>query len=85
MSFDERLEVPPQVLHASQGSLEYTLCAVIEHHGEAKSGHFVTFRRLGEGWFRVSDEHVQRVDVHTVLRAHAYLLFFERDAAARHT
>lgn len=77
--------MPQQAVHAPQGSLEYTLCAVVEHHGEAKSGHFVAFRRLGEAWFRVSDDHVQRVDLHTVLRANAYLLFFERDAAARDT
>lgn len=60
----------------------YRLMAVVVHHGDMHSGHFVTFRRApgarGSQWLWISDESVRRASLHEVLAASAYLLFYER-------
>ena len=38
----------------------------------------MAFLRLGGGWFRMSDRLVTQVDEATVLKAQAFLLFYER-------
>ncbi|KAJ7416159.1 hypothetical protein WISP_73927 [Willisornis vidua] len=58
--------------------------AVVVHHGDMHSGHFVTYRRVpgpraGPGqWLWVSDDSVRRASLQEVLAASAYLLFYER-------
>lgn len=54
----------------------YTLAAVILHHGGHESGHFVTVRREGTGWVRVSDAVVDRVRMDFGWRD-VYMLFYE--------
>jgi ubiquitin C-terminal hydrolase len=41
-------------------------------------GHYVAFLRLDGGWFRMSDSWVTLVDEAAVLKAQAFLLFYER-------
>ncbi|NXP25180.1 UBP30 hydrolase, partial [Scytalopus superciliaris] len=65
----------------------YRLMAVVVHHGDMHSGHFVTYRRSpcpraalaapGQ-WLWVSDDSVRRASLQEVLAASAYLLFYER-------
>lgn len=65
----------------------YKLTAVIEHIGDMFSGHFVTYRRspyvragekFSSRWLYTSDIAVREVTVDEVLRAEAYMLFYER-------
>lgn len=54
------------------------LYGVVEHHGSFEGGHYVAFLRLDGGWFRMSDSLVTQVDEASVLRAQAFLLFYDR-------
>ncbi|XP_073528595.1 ubiquitin carboxyl-terminal hydrolase 30 [Phyllobates terribilis] len=66
----------------------FRLMAVIVHHGDMHSGHFVTYRRsptaaktpkhLSQQWLWVSDDAVRRANIQEVLSSNAYLLFYER-------
>ncbi|KAJ6656666.1 hypothetical protein lerEdw1_003553 [Lerista edwardsae] len=66
----------------------YRLMAVVVHHGDMHSGHFVTYRRLPASsknplaaspqWLWVSDDVVRRTTLQEVLSSSAYLLFYER-------
>ncbi|XP_051489831.1 ubiquitin carboxyl-terminal hydrolase 30 isoform X2 [Apus apus] len=66
----------------------YRLMAVVVHHGDMHSGHFVTYRRspppprsplpVSSQWLWVSDDTVRRASLQEVLSASAYLLFYER-------
>ncbi|NXX75157.1 UBP30 hydrolase, partial [Urocolius indicus] len=66
----------------------YRLMAVVVHHGDMHSGHFVTYRRcpvpprsalpVSPQWLWVSDDAVRRASLQEVLSASAYLLFYER-------
>ncbi|XP_044131284.1 ubiquitin carboxyl-terminal hydrolase 30 isoform X2 [Bufo gargarizans] len=66
----------------------FRLMAVIVHHGDMHSGHFVTYRRsppaaktpkhLSLQWLWVSDDTVRRANIQEVLSSNAYLLFYER-------
>ncbi|NXK32618.1 UBP30 hydrolase, partial [Piprites chloris] len=65
----------------------YRLMAVVVHHGDMHSGHFVTYRRspsprgalaVPGQWLWVSDDSVRRASLQEVLAASAYLLFYER-------
>ncbi|NXN94653.1 UBP30 hydrolase, partial [Rhinopomastus cyanomelas] len=66
----------------------YRLMAVVVHHGDMHSGHFVTYRRsppsprsplaVSSQWLWVSDDAVRRASLQEVLSSSAYLLFYER-------
>ncbi|NWU95474.1 UBP30 hydrolase, partial [Upupa epops] len=66
----------------------YRLMAVVVHHGDMHSGHFVTYRRsppppksplaTSSQWLWVSDDTVRRASLQEVLSSSAYLLFYER-------
>ncbi|XP_009076126.1 PREDICTED: ubiquitin carboxyl-terminal hydrolase 30, partial [Acanthisitta chloris] len=63
----------------------YRLMAVVVHHGDMHSGHFVTFRRCPRGavpggsqWLWVSDDTGRRARLQEVRAPSAYLLFYER-------
>ena len=62
----------------------YKLQSVIEHSGIINSGHYVAYRqgpvgsRSEQKWFKISDTNVEQTELGTVLRAKAYLLFYER-------
>lgn len=62
--------------------------AVLVHHGDMHSGHFVTYRRspcsprssspFSSQWLWVSDDSVRKASLHEVLSSNAYMLFYER-------
>ncbi|KAB5528317.1 hypothetical protein PHYPO_G00138870 [Pangasianodon hypophthalmus] len=60
----------------------FRLTAVLVHHGDTHSGHFVTYRRgpasFSPQWLWVSDESVRKASLQEVLSSSAYLLFYER-------
>ena len=60
--------------------LVYKLQSVVEHCGNAFSGHYQTYRRndgSSSGWCLVSDQTVQTVSWHQVQQCQAYMLFYE--------
>lgn len=66
----------------------FQLVAVLVHHGDMHSGHFVTYRRspssprssspFSSQWLWVSDDSVRKASLHEVLSSSAYMLFYER-------
>uniref|UniRef100_A0A3B4YX17 Ubiquitin carboxyl-terminal hydrolase n=3 Tax=Seriola lalandi dorsalis TaxID=1841481 RepID=A0A3B4YX17_SERLL len=66
----------------------FQLTAVLVHHGDMHSGHFVTYRRspssprspspFSSQWLWVSDDSVRKANLHEVLSSNAYMLFYER-------
>lgn len=81
---------PQLSLACGYSSTEYLfqLTAVLVHHGDMHSGHFVTYRRsppsphsssaYSSQWLWVSDDSVRKASLHEVLSSNAYLLFYER-------
>ncbi|XP_053324982.1 ubiquitin carboxyl-terminal hydrolase 30 isoform X2 [Spea bombifrons] len=70
----------------------FRLTAVIVHHGDMHSGHFVTYRRSpspvktsSQQWLWVSDDIVRRASLQEVLSSSAYLLFYERVQSKPHS
>ncbi|AWP07083.1 putative ubiquitin carboxyl-terminal hydrolase 30 isoform 2 [Scophthalmus maximus] len=83
--------VNPQLsLTYDYSSTEYLfqLTAVLVHHGDMHSGHFVTYRRSPSSplaaraftsqWLWMSDDSVRKASLHEVLSSNAYMLFYER-------
>ncbi|XP_071755849.1 ubiquitin carboxyl-terminal hydrolase 30 isoform X2 [Centroberyx gerrardi] len=83
--------VSPQLsLTYDYSSSEYLfqLMAVLVHHGDMHSGHFVTYRRspssprssspFSSQWLWVSDDSVRKASLQEALSSNAYLLFYER-------
>uniref|UniRef100_A0A3P8U8J9 Ubiquitin carboxyl-terminal hydrolase n=1 Tax=Amphiprion percula TaxID=161767 RepID=A0A3P8U8J9_AMPPE len=66
----------------------FQLTAVLVHHGDMHSGHFITYRRsppsprssspFSSQWLWVSDDSVRKTSLHEVLSSNAYMLFYER-------
>nr|XP_014349122.1 PREDICTED: ubiquitin carboxyl-terminal hydrolase 30 isoform X2 [Latimeria chalumnae] len=66
----------------------FRLMAVVVHHGDMHSGHFVTYRRspssskspaaISNQWLWISDDSVRRASLQEVFSSNAYLLFYER-------
>uniref|UniRef100_A0A3P8VD92 Ubiquitin carboxyl-terminal hydrolase n=1 Tax=Cynoglossus semilaevis TaxID=244447 RepID=A0A3P8VD92_CYNSE len=66
----------------------FLLTAVLVHHGDMHSGHFVTYRRspssprscspFSSQWLWVSDDSVRKASLQEVLSSNAYMLFYER-------
>jgi ubiquitin carboxyl-terminal hydrolase 30 len=66
----------------------FRLMAVVVHHGDMHSGHFVTYRRsppsaknpltTSNQWLWISDDTVRKASLQEVLSSSAYLLFYER-------
>lgn len=59
----------------------YKLTSIIEHRGNAFSGHYQTYRKVRTGnldkWFLVSDELVVPINWTEVRKCQAYMLFYE--------
>ncbi|KAJ8005668.1 hypothetical protein DPEC_G00120320 [Dallia pectoralis] len=72
----------------SSSEFLFQLMAVLVHHGDTLSGHFVTYRRcppssrsaapVSSQWLWVSDDAVRTASLQEALSANAYLLFYER-------
>lgn len=66
----------------------FRLTAVLVHHGDMQSGHFVTYRRcpasprcssqFSSQWLWVSDDSLRKASLQEALSSSAYLLFYER-------
>ncbi|KAK5173072.1 uncharacterized protein LTR77_003194 [Saxophila tyrrhenica] len=54
----------------------YELSSVVVHKGKIDNGHYVSYARQGEDWFRFDDSMVVQVEEREVLRAEAYMLFY---------
>lgn len=81
-------------LPSHQKGHKYRLVSVVEHFGQARSGHYTVYRRVRDEtsdddpvallepahaqWFRISDSEVERVSEKDVLDAEASLLFYEK-------
>ncbi|KAM4577249.1 ubiquitin carboxyl-terminal hydrolase 30 isoform 2-T2 [Odontesthes bonariensis] len=76
------------VFPSSSSEYLFQLTAVLVHHGDMHSGHFVTYRRspssprcsspFSSQWLWVSDDSVRKANLHEVLSSNAYMLFYER-------
>lgn len=73
---------------SSPAEFLFQLTAVLVHHGDMHSGHFVTYRRspssthssapFSSQWLWVSDDSVRKASLQEVLSSNAYMLFYER-------
>uniref|UniRef100_A0A8D1ZFP1 Ubiquitin carboxyl-terminal hydrolase n=1 Tax=Sus scrofa TaxID=9823 RepID=A0A8D1ZFP1_PIG len=78
----------PAVPDHSSSAYLFQLMAVVVHHGDIHSGHFVTYRRsppsaknplsTSNQWLWISDDTVRKASLQEVLSSSAYLLFYER-------
>ena len=56
----------------------YELTGVLVHQGRScNSGHYLSYVRSGEDWFKTNDSVVTKVDVSVVLKQQAYILVYE--------
>ncbi|KAJ3603926.1 hypothetical protein NHX12_028667 [Muraenolepis orangiensis] len=74
---------PPLNLSHDFSPSEYLfqLTAVLVHHGDMHSGHFVTYRRCpapSSQWLWASDDSVRKASLQEALSSNAYLIFYER-------
>ncbi|CAN6277139.1 unnamed protein product [Urochloa humidicola] len=60
----------------SELSSEFEIFAVITHSGKLEAGHYVTYLRLNNHWYKCDDAWVTRVEEHTVRSSQAYMLFY---------
>jgi ubiquitin carboxyl-terminal hydrolase 22/27/51 len=56
----------------------YCLYAVVNHVGNMETGHYTSFIRHGEEWYKCDDHHITRTTKKEVLKSRAYLLFYCR-------
>lgn len=58
----------------------YDLYAVVNHYGNAASGHYVTYglHSASESWFCFDDSRITRIDEKDVCSKNAYMLFYLR-------
>nr|5OHK_A Chain A, Ubiquitin carboxyl-terminal hydrolase 30 [Homo sapiens] len=88
VQFNEDLSMDEYKYHSNASTYLFRLMAVVVHHGDMHSGHFVTYRRsppsarnplsTSNQWLWVSDDTVRKASLQEVLSSSAYLLFYER-------
>jgi ubiquitin carboxyl-terminal hydrolase 1 len=74
-------EEPISVWREGDKRTEYTLRSVIVHYGLHNMGHYVSYRFTEEGWFRISDEDVERSTWEEVSREGArgvFMLMYQK-------
>ncbi|GIZ38394.1 hypothetical protein CKM354_000181200 [Cercospora kikuchii] len=54
----------------------YELSSVVVHKGKIDSGHYISYSKQDDEWFRLDDSMVVLVDEKEVLNAEAYMLFY---------
>jgi len=79
ISFPQIIDVSPFLAATTNNKILYQLKSVVEHVGNASSGHYQTFRRCSENnkWIRCSDETIEYVTWERVKLVSAYMLFYE--------
>jgi ubiquitin carboxyl-terminal hydrolase 22/27/51 len=65
------LDPPP-----SPCSSEFELFAVVTHSGKLDSGHYVSFLRLNNSWYKCDDAWITRVSEDYVRASQAYMLYY---------
>lgn len=65
---DEEDWVPPDPV--------YELSSIVVHKGKIDNGHYVSYSRQGEDWFRFDDSMVVQVDEKEAMGVEAYMLFY---------
>jgi ubiquitin carboxyl-terminal hydrolase 36/42 len=79
INYPQRLEIGDFMSRANQSSPPpYELVGVLVHAGrQCESGHYLSFIKNGESWYKANDEVVTKVSVDIVLRQQAYILIYE--------
>ncbi|KAI1940335.1 hypothetical protein LOZ12_004568 [Ophidiomyces ophidiicola] len=67
----------------STSKYNYDLLSVVVHIGDIDSGHYLTYCRQGEQWFKFNDDKVTLATESEVLDADAYLLFYTLRSLSR--
>jgi len=63
----------------------YELVGVLVHQGQScTSGHYISYVKSGEEWYRISDNHVVQVEVSYVMQQKAYILMYEVQGMRNH-
>ncbi|XP_016199520.1 ubiquitin carboxyl-terminal hydrolase 22 [Arachis ipaensis] len=57
-------------------SSEFELFAVVTHSGKLDAGHYVTYLRLSNQWYKCDDAWITRVDENIVRAAQGYMMFY---------
>eukprot|EP01105_Mastigella_eilhardi_P005021 TRINITY_DN16770_c1_g1_i3.p2 TRINITY_DN16770_c1_g1~~TRINITY_DN16770_c1_g1_i3.p2 ORF type:complete len:396 (+),score=91.87 TRINITY_DN16770_c1_g1_i3:1443-2630(+) len=80
VEFPVGLDMKPYCASSVTGSTLYELYGVVEHSGSMDGGHYTAHVRCGHSgmWYYCSDTHVNPVTLQDVLRAEAYILFYEQ-------
>ncbi|XP_028787962.1 ubiquitin C-terminal hydrolase 22-like [Neltuma alba] len=60
----------------SELASEFELFAVVTHSGKLDAGHYVTYLRLGNQWYKCDDAWVTQVDENIVRAAQGYMMFY---------
>ncbi|XP_072974451.1 ubiquitin C-terminal hydrolase 22-like [Typha angustifolia] len=61
---------------ATELSSEFEVFAVITHSGRLDAGHYITYIRLNNHWYKCDDAWITHVDENTVRMSQAYMLFY---------
>ncbi|GLT76087.1 hypothetical protein SLA2020_477680 [Shorea laevis] len=62
--------------HNSDSSAAYEIFAVVSHFGKFDSGHYVTYLRIKNQWYKCDDPWINEVDEETVRASKSYMLFY---------
>ncbi|XP_020265798.1 ubiquitin carboxyl-terminal hydrolase 22-like isoform X2 [Asparagus officinalis] len=57
-------------------SSEFEIFAVVSHMGQMESGHYVTYLRLRDQWYRCDDAWITKVDEEIVKASQAYVMYY---------
>jgi len=55
----------------------YELKGIVEHSGTLNGGHYVSYVKKNNKWFYISDSSYQETTESNVLRAEAYMAFYD--------
>jgi len=79
VSYPLRLEIGDFMSRANQGRpAPYELVGVVVHAGKSCNwGHYYSYVKSGDHWYKANDEVVTKVDVDVVLNQQAYILIYE--------
>ncbi|KAI8570643.1 hypothetical protein RHMOL_Rhmol01G0051900 [Rhododendron molle] len=61
---------------SSELSSEFELFAVITHSGKLEAGHYVTYLRLSNQWYKCDDAWISQVNEDIVRAAQGYMMFY---------
>ena len=76
--FDAQVSIKHNIDN-NEYNTQYQLTGIVVHIGPSiQVGHYVSYVRAGEMWFKMNDDRVRTVSWLTVQRQKAYLLFFEQ-------